>query len=292
MKAELLKAITQALEESLTISLPGLNASPVAGGDICQSYLLQSGTQYRFFVKTHKATFSALFSAEQRSLLEIAKSQSIATATPLATGSGGDNAFLVLEYLDFSNQSNEKQLGKQLAHMHRFTHTQFGFFENNFIGTTPQANQWTTSWSEFWLTRRLQPQLTLAYKKGFRSALEPLEAPALAAAKTLLEKHQPDASLVHGDLWGGNKACLRNSNPVIFDPACYYGDREVDIAMTRLFGGFDASFYAAYEETWPLPAGTQERQNLYNLYHQLNHLNLFGASYLDSCLHSLHRLIR
>jgi fructosamine-3-kinase len=159
-------------------------------------------------------------------------------------------------------------LGQMLAKLHRQTGPRFGWHRDNWIGATPQVNGWRDDWSEFWQECRIRPQLELARKNGF-SLPEPPR----------LKNHQPQASLLHGDLWSGNAGFIEKG-PVIFDPAVYYGDREADIAMTELFGGFPARFYDAYNEAFPLPAGYETRKHFYNLYHLLNHLNIFGAGYL------------
>src|SRR5690606_35301987 len=147
------------------------------------------------------------------------------------------------------------------------------------IGYTAQQNTPDDCWADFWVKCRLVPQLELAQKQGYEFAKNEI----ISAVVELLKGHQPLPSLLHGDLWGGNKGFLADGTPVVFDPACYYGDRETDIAFTGLFGGFSAEFYAAYMNEWPLPAGFNSRQGVYNLYHLLNHLNLFGSGYLGSC---------
>jgi len=159
-----------------------------------------------------------------------------------------------------------------LAAAHRKAGPRFGWPRDNYIGATPQENAPCAGWAEFWRHRRLEPQLALANRNGYR-----VEAPPVWR---LLEGHEPVASLLHGDLWSGNAGFLADGAPVVFDPAVYYGDREADLAMTELFGGFAEEFYAAYSEAWPLDEGYKLRKQLYNLYHLLNHLNLFGGGYL------------
>lgn len=163
--------------------------------------------------------------------------------------------------------------------MHRITQTQYGWQRDNTIGATPQPNTQSRDWVDFWRRQRLQFQLDLAAANGAPRAL-------LAGGEDLLERfpalfagHAPAASLLHGDLWSGNHAYTRSGEPAIFDPAVYYGDREADLAMTELFGGFGDDFYAAYNACWPLDPGYGTRKTLYNLYHILNHFNLFGGGY-------------
>ncbi|OOY41228.1 hypothetical protein BOV91_12580, partial [Solemya velum gill symbiont] len=160
--------------------------------------------------------------------------------------------------------------------MHRKTADAFGWNLDNTIGSTPQLNDWNKSWINFWREQRLGYQLQLA---GHQGSLQ-RQGEKLLESFHLLIDHAPQPSLLHGDLWGGNIGYDDSGNPVIFDPALYFGDREADIAMTELFGGFGREFYAAYNAAWPLDAGYPIRKKLYNLYHILNHLNLFGSGYL------------
>ena len=185
----------------------------------------------------------------------------------------------------------EKLLGKRLATQHRVLADKFGFHCDNTIGATPQVNLWSDDWVSFYAERRIRFQLDLAARNGFTGPLQ-VDGHRLAEnAGVFFEDYWPEASLLHGDLWGGNWAVC-GGEPVIFDPAVYYGDRETDIAMTKLFGGFGADFYAAYEETWPLASGHEERTSLYQLYHVLNHLNLFGATYLGRAESLIRELLR
>ena len=159
-----------------------------------------------------------------------------------------------------------------LASVHRHQADRFGWQRDNYIGSTPQQNGWRESWIAFWRERRLEPQIALARANGYRIEVPPVWR--------LLEGHEPAPSLLHGDLWSGNAAFLPDGAPVLFDPAVYYGDREADLAMTELFGGFPREFYSSYRKIYPLDAGYEKRKHLYNLYHLLNHLNLFGSGYL------------
>jgi fructosamine-3-kinase len=173
--------------------------------------------------------------------------------------------FVLLESLELRRDGDWGELGRLLARLHRETGSRFGWHRDNHIGRSPQANGWMDDWNEFWWTRRLEPQLRRAG----------LDANFLRNA---LRDHRPVPSLLHGDLWSGN-AGFTDEGPVLFDPAVYYGDREADLAMTELFGGFAPGFYAAYERELPLDEGYAWRKHLYNLYHLLNHLNLFGGGY-------------
>jgi protein-ribulosamine 3-kinase len=164
--------------------------------------------------------------------------------------------------------------------MHATTSSRFGWHRDNTIGATLQANAWDDDWAAFFRDRRLRPQLELAERNGYGGTLRRDGAALLERIPHLLGGHRPAASLLHGDLWAGNAGRLRDGTPVIYDPAAYYGDREADLAMTELFGGFGSAFYATYNEAMPLPDSYEKRRTLYNLYHVLNHLNLFGTSYL------------
>ncbi len=174
-----------------------------------------------------------------------------------------------MEFLELKSRGDFAALGRMLATIHRTQGGRFGWARDNYIGSTPQLNGAYENWAEFWRARRLEPQLALAKRNGYD-----LDADNVTQ---LLEGHTPAPSLLHGDLWSGNGGFLAGGAPVLFDPAVYYGDREADLAMTELFGGFPREFYSAYG---PLPAGYQQRKHLYNLYHLLNHLNLFGGGYL------------
>ncbi|VAW86381.1 Ribulosamine/erythrulosamine 3-kinase potentially involved in protein deglycation, partial [hydrothermal vent metagenome] len=170
--------------------------------------------------------------------------------------------------------------GRQLAAMHQITQSQFGWHRNNTIGSTPQINTREYNWCKFWRDYRLQHQLNLAQRQGYGGHLQQLGERLLAQMDVLFSSYNPPASLLHGDLWSGNYSGADDGTPVVFDPAVYYGDRETDLAMTELFGGFTAEFYSAYNEVYPLDSGYDSRKNLYNLYHVLNHVNLFGHSYI------------
>ena len=187
------------------------------------------------------------------------------------------NAYLVLEYIEMQSGGDWAELGKGLAQMHRLEAPEFGYTLDNTIGSTRQSNlNRTTSWVEFFRDSRLKFQFNLAEQKG--NKLKGVDQ-LLDKLEDLLGGNSPAPSLVHGDLWSGNASFDSEGRGVIFDPACYYGDREVDLAMTELFGGFSSEFYRAYNEEYPLAEGYERRKNLYNLYHIVNHLNLFGSSY-------------
>jgi fructosamine-3-kinase len=245
-------------------------AEPVGGGCVHRCYRALRGGK-PVFLKLNEARFADAFAAEADGL-EALRAAGCAAPQPLSHGAAGANAFLLMEFLELGGSGDFAGLGTMLAALHRRAGERFGWRRDNFIGATPQANGWCESWAQFWRERRLEPQLALARKNGFA-----LDAPDV---EKFLQHHQAQPSLLHGDLWSGNAGFVAGAAPVLFDPAVYYGDREADLAMTELFGGFPRAFYSAYEAAWPLPAGYARRKHLYNLYHLLNHLNLFGGGYL------------
>jgi fructosamine-3-kinase len=254
--------------------------TPVGGGSINESFGLAGDDGSFYFLKLNDARHHAMFAAEADGLDAIAATSTLHVPRPVAHGIAGRQSYLVLEHLELSSRGDAHLLGEQLAALHRCTSPRFGFARANFIGTTPQPNTWTDDWIAFWRDQRLGFQLQLAAKNGYGGQLQRLGERLLAALPAFFEGYTPQPSLLHGDLWGGNHAYLTDGTPTIFDPAAYYGDRECDLAMTELFGGYPASFYAAYRAAWPLDAGYATRRDLYNLYHILNHANLFGGGYV------------
>jgi fructosamine-3-kinase len=198
---------------------------------------------------------------------------------PLCSGTAAGQAFLVLEYLELRGHGDAALLGTQLAQLHRVPQSRFGWAHDNWIGSTPQPNGWRHQWVAFWREQRLGFQLQLAAQNGYGGALQRDGEALLAGLDAFFDGYVPAPSLLHGDLWGGNHGFLADGSPVIFDPATYVGDRECDLAMSELFGGFAPAFHAAYREAWPLDPGYAARRTLYNLYHVLNHANLFGGGY-------------
>jgi fructosamine-3-kinase len=223
-----------------------------------------------------------MYAAEAAGLDELRQAQAVRVPAVRGLGVSGASAWLALEWLRLdSAASADAALGEQLALQHRRTAPVFGWHRDNTIGSTPQVNTRSDRWVEFFRERRLRYQLDLAARNGHDARLQQRLALLLERMSGFFTDYQPVASLLHGDLWGGNWATASDGRPVIFDPAVYYGDREADLAMTRLFGGFGPDFYAAYASAWPPDAGAAERADLYNLYHVLNHLNLFGAGYVS-----------
>ena len=279
--------ITRATGKPYTIQ----TRESVAGGCINTTTVIKDSKGRPFFVKLNDATRLAMFEAEAEGLKEIARSHSVHVPQPICWGTGEGSAWLVLEHLDLGSADarSQEMLGRQLAHMHRVTNAQFGWRLDNTIGSTPQINTPCHDWVEFWQQRRLGYQLELTGGRAGKN-LQHKGEQLLANVGAFFRDYRPEPSLLHGDLWSGNAAAV-DSQPVIFDPAVYYGDREADIAMTELFGGFSKRFYEAYHETWLLDAGYKVRKTLYNLYHVLNHLNLFGGGYASQAEHMIDALL-
>lgn len=273
------KLFTALREHDIQVSADDL-PRPVGGGDISSAWRVKTEGN-AVFLKTGPASQLDMFLAEADGLKELEKADAIRVPKVLGCVCSGEESLLALEWIDFelASDSSEWMLGRNLAMLHRFTAEQFGWRRDNAIGRTPQHNPWSDDWVEFFKVQRIGYQLQLAEQNGFNGQIQTMGTRLLDGIGRFFPGYWPEASLLHGDLWGGNWAAS-DGVPVIFDPAVYYGDRETDIAMTRLFGGFGAAFYEAYEDAWPMAEGYAERQRLYQLYHVLNHLNLFGTAYL------------
>jgi protein-ribulosamine 3-kinase len=263
----------------------------IAGGCINQASRIVGVDQSEYFIKFNRADLLPMFEAEAQALSEMAASNSVRVPQPICSGAHGGQCYLVMEYLPLSGRADMSLLGSQLATMHRSCVSQFGWSIDNTIGSTPQPNQQTHDWIAFWREQRLGFQLELAARKGYRGELQRKGEQLLADFPALFASYTPQASLLHGDLWSGNYGGLANGEPVIFDPATYYGDRETDLAMTTLFGGFGRDFYAAYNDAWPLDEGYSVRKTFYNIYHIINHLNLFGGGYQGQAISMIEQVL-
>ena len=264
----------------------------VSGGSINRCYRWPS-LSGPVFLKVAGGGAAAMLEAEAAGLAELARARAVRVPRVLACGRAGASAFLALEWLEAgaATEASAERLGRQLAAQHAVTAPQHGWWRDNTIGSTPQANGTAASWPEFFRERRLRPQLALAVSRGFGALLEAPGERLLEGVEALLGTHRPRPALLHGDLWGGNWLATNDGAPAIFDPAVYYGDRETDIAMTALFGGFGPGFYGAYAAAAPLPPGAELRRELYNLYHVLNHANLFGGGYAARARRMIERLL-
>ena len=327
--AALATAIASAVEAFTGQPFHVSTAQPVGGGCIHEAWRLDDGLR-SFFVKTGPTTAAAAFDAEADGLnalratgtVRVPKVGAGGTAlagsprdmgtalagsprdmgtalagSPRDTGTAATHrAFLILEFLELRDldRTGGAALGEALARLHRESgiaaDATYGWPRDNFIGGTPQSNQSQRTWAGFFSAERLRPQLTLASANGMERGLRDQGEQIAERLSALFLDYRPLPSLLHGDLWSGNAAQLEDGTPVIFDPAVYRGDREADIAMAELFGGFPESFYAAYRAAWPLDPGYETRKTLYNLYHVLNHFNLFGAGYLGQARRMIARL--
>jgi len=264
----------------------------VGGGCINQAYRIE-GAGKNYFVKLNHVACENMFIAEATGLTELAQTNRVRVPLPMCVGTTSEHAYLVMEYISLrsSTQTSSGLMGTQLAALHQVTNTTFGWLRHNYIGSTPQINTSETDWVTFWREHRLKFQLDLAAKHGHGGKLQTQGELLLADLGDFFTTYKPVASLLHGDLWSGNYGADAQDHPVIFDPAIYYGDREADLAMTELFGGFSTRFYEMYQEAYPLDDGYDVRKNLYNLYHIINHLNLFGGSYLEQATRMIEALL-
>jgi fructosamine-3-kinase len=274
-------AIRAGLASILPTDILATPAQPVGGG--CSNECFRYGTAMGpVFVKVANENSIDMLIAESVGLHELRVAGAVRVPQVLGIGVAEGHALLALEWIELvrATPSSDAKLGEQLATQHRVTKPLYGFKRNNFIGRSAQSNLWSRDWVNFWRERRLEAQLLLAESNGVDEQFIERTTVLMALMDGFFTSYIPVASLLHGDLWGGNYAADSSGVPVIFDPAVYFGDRECDLAMTRLFGGFSEEFYTAYHSAWPLDEGWQQRVELYNLYHVLNHHNLFGGSYL------------
>ncbi len=274
------------LAAARALGFHGTGAEPVA-----KSSFRLHGLEQTAFVKLVPIEQASSLSAEADGLHALEGPLQVPRV--LGYGETGAYAWLALEWLQLSrpNAETAAAFGRALAESHRHTAPAFGWEQDNFIGPIPQANAWLEDWPDFFSRRRLAPQLAAARQKG---AIELAEAGEhlCTALRRILADHRPEPSLVHGDLWSGNWGALADGTPVTFDPAVHYADRECDLAMTELFGGFPDAFYTAYSQVWPLSRGYELRRSLYQLYHVLNHFNIFGGLYERQALLLIEAVLR
>lgn len=266
--------------------------SDIGGGCINECYAVR-GAGRAYFVKFNAPSRADMFGAEAEGLAEIARSNTVRVPQPVSHGADANASWLVLEHLELQpgNDRSMSVLGRNLARMHRVRGRRHGWHRDNTVGATPQINTESDDWVAFWHERRLGFQLKLAESRGHGGRLIAAGERLLEALPSFFRGYIPPPSLLHGDLWSGNAGQAAGGEPVIYDPAVYHGDREADLAMTELFGGFPASFYEAYRAELPLDPGYPTRKHLYNLYHVLNHLNLFGGSYGAQALRMIEQLL-
>lgn len=300
------------LREALQTTLARVTSQPatiratgaVGGGCIHAASWIELDDGRRYFVKSNAPTCAMVFEAEAIALEAIRATATIRVPAVVCT-SGRDSAhadsrgapsFLVLEWLEKGRKSGafEEELGRQLARMHATdVGDRFGFPSDNWLGATEQRNASAdaTTWTEFWAEFRLGPQLDLALANGHGAEIERLGRRILERLDERLEAPPEAPALLHGDLWSGNCMALGHGEPALVDPACYFGHREAEFGMISLFGGLSDRFDAAYREAYPLADGAADRIAIYRLYHLLNHLNLFGRSYLGDCVTLMRHIV-
>ncbi len=292
LAAALSDAIAQAIGEPIEVT----RSAPVGGGSIHSALAITAETaqgERRFFAKTNEADQAPLFAAEAEGLEALRSARCVRVPGVLARGKDDETSWLVLEWLDLAplDERSAASLGTALAAQHRIAQDRFGWGRDNFIGATPQVNGWSDDWLAFWRSKRLHAQLRLAAHHRLPSRMIDRGERLVADCEVFFRNYRPAKSLLHGDLWSGNAAALADGTPVVFDPAVYVGDREADVAMTELFGGFARGFAAAYRAAWALDDGYTVRRELYNLYHVLNHANLFAGGYVAQAQQAIERLL-
>jgi fructosamine-3-kinase len=278
------------LEEILNEKI--ISSSSLSGGCIADSRKIVTESGSKYFLKSYSGSSSEILTNEANGLKELEKAGAIKVPRVIYQ----DQSVLLLEYINIGNKKKNfwELFGQNFAKLHKQQSTQYGFYENNFIGSNPQMNlPMKNNWLDFYWENRILYQFKLAEQNGyishdFRIIFEKFEK----IIPSIISGSEELPSVLHGDLWSGNYMVAENGEPVLIDPAVYYGHREADLAMTKLFGGFDSDFYSAYNEAYPLPENWENRIDLYKLYHILNHLNLFGTGYYSHAVSIIKNYIR
>jgi protein-ribulosamine 3-kinase len=284
------QSLGDSLAARLHLPVTEVTLQELGGGDISQAFRLRLGED-SFFVKTNQAQKLAMFEAERAGLDAIRQSRTIRVPQVFITGEDAGQAFIVMEYIEFGRPPAAQALAVALARLHGNFHERFGFHGDNNIGSTSQLNAFSDDWVEFWRQQRLGFQLELAAHNGFDAELVDAGNRLRENIERYFDNYHPRPSLLHGDLWNGNVAADIDGNPVIYDPACYFGDHEADLAMMELFGNPGEAFFAEYDRHFPIDAGYPVRRELYNLYHVLNHANLFGGGYAAQAMRMISGLL-
>lgn len=285
--------LEHALKAACGIDFSHAEARAVGGGSINRALEVRADGR-PYFLKLNGVGALPMFEAEIDGLAALAACHAFRVPRALACGSTHDEAFLLLEHLQLrplASAEDGQRFAQALAQLHHDTGEHFGWARDNFIGANPQTNVPHDGWAQFFVNCRLIPQLQMARSKGYGGAVGREAEQLLERVPALFLDYRPRPSLLHGDLWNGNAAMDAEGRPVIFDPAVYRGDRDADLAMSELFGGFPTAFYAAYRAAWPPAEGYEQRKTLYNLYHVLNHLNLFGRAYLGQAERMIRALV-
>ena len=274
---------TALLAELLGLDPARARLDTVSGGSIARAYRLDDG-RGAAFIKVLDRQRRSILDAERDGLARLATTATVVTPRILGQGEIDTIAWLALEWLEMAVPDADcfARLGVQLYQLHQSRGTSFGLDRDNYIGSSTQPNQPCTDWTEFLFQARLGPQMERLARR--HPVFGPSRRDVLEQSwRSRFEGYRPDCSLLHGDLWSGNVAMLADRQPLLFDPSVHYGDRECDLAMADLFGGFESSFFDAYRGHWPLEHGWRIRRRYYQLYHLLNHANLFGGYYIDIC---------
>ena len=291
---ELARALSRSIAAATGSAFEITSIGPVAGGCIHRAMEItgKGAAGERFFAKANEPDRAPMFAAEAEGLRALRDAGSLTVPRVVAQGFDEENAWLVLEWLELAalEARGAAALGSALASQHRIAHPRFGWEKDNFIGASAQANGWSDDWLGFWREKRLHAQLRLAARNRLPSRMIDRGERLMADCEAFFRGYAPARSLLHGDLWGGNAAVRVDGTPVVFDPAVYVGDRESDLAMTELFGGFPKDFHSAYRAAWALDDGYRVRRDFYNLYHVLNHANLFAGGYVDQAERSIAKL--
>ena len=287
-----LAAVAGAIAAASGLRLASRPQALIAGGGHDEAWRWPTRDGH-LFVKLAPAPSVGRLACEAAALATLSATELVRVPAVFGHGATTTTAWLALEWLELGppDAAAEAALGEALALLHASHAPRFGFPHDNYVGGSPQLNGWLEDGVAFLATRRLEPQLALAKANGYAAVLEERGRRLIEAVPSFYADYRPVPSLLHGDLWAGNRGMVADGTPVVFDPAAYYGDREAEIAMTRLFGGFGAPFYAAYQAGAPLAEGAATRQGLHSLYHVLNHLNLFGRNYLAQARSLIDRLL-
>jgi len=287
--------IPQEVLDSLSAYFSGIGPVPflvhssatLAGGSINNVYRLNTSSGTYCLKYNPAGSYPGMFESEARGLELLASAGEIRVPVPVFHGTLKHHTFLLLEYIEAAKPLGDMmhRFGRSLARLHRHRSDRFGLDHDNYMGALPQRNRYHDGWVDFFVSERLEPQMKLAADKGLAGSDMIRRFGSLVSR---LDTRFPEESpcLVHGDLWNGNYIVGEQGTAVLIDPAAFYGHRELDIAMTALFGGFSADFYEGYNDEYPLEKGWRERLDLYNLYPLLVHLNLFGPAYLGE-IHSI-----
>ena len=292
MSAPVLQQLGAVIAQATGQAFVPADQQAATGGDASQAFVLTGRDERRFFVKLDRPEAAPMLAAEAAGLEELAQSRSIRVPAVVAHGAFAERAYLVSEYIALrrADRACLIRFGEALSEMHGIVAPRHGWHRDNLLGATRQYNTPHGDWLEFWRENRLAAMLDAL--AADQPALARDGDRLLAVLSDLLAGHTPEPSLLHGDLWSGNMAMDADGKPVIYDPAVYYGDRETDLAMTELFGGFGPAFYEAYWGSWPMRAEYREiRRPLYQLYHLLNHARLFGAGYVAPSRRLMQELI-